>query len=354
MAALLSRQPLPRGRRVAVLTNAGGLGILCADACEAAGLELPRAVGGDASRRCARAARRGERSPTRSTCSAPRPRADYGRALPLLLDDPRVDSVIVLFVPPVSAGAAEVADAIELARAGAAKPVLAVAARRRAGAQGALLVRGLPVPGVGSARARPSGRARRLAATAGRDGPGARRDRPGRRRTVVAAALSGDDDVWLDPAETKRLLEALRAAARSRSETPRDADAGGRRGARARLPGRRQERASRARTRPRAGASHSTCATRPTWQRAVATIGGPVIVQPMLRDGTELLAGLVQDPVFGPLVAFGPGGVLAELIGDANFRLAPLTDIDAEELVNEGKAGRLVPGSEGRRRMRRR
>src|SRR5205814_7549346 len=41
LAALLSTQPLPRGRRVAILTNAGGLGILCADACEASGLELP-------------------------------------------------------------------------------------------------------------------------------------------------------------------------------------------------------------------------------------------------------------------------------------------------------------------------
>ena len=45
-----------------------------------------------------------------------------------------------------------------------------------------------------------------------------------------------------------------------------------------------------------------------------------------------LLAGAVQGPVFGPLVAFGPGGVLAELIGQAQFRLAPLTDLDAEEL----------------------
>src|SRR5687768_5586504 len=64
----------------------------------------------------------------------------------------------------------------------------------------------------------------------------------------------------------------------------------------------------------------------------------------MLRVGTELLAGLVQDPVFGPLVAFGPGGTFAELIGDANLRLAPLTDVDAHELVTEGKAGRLVRG----------
>jgi acyl-CoA synthetase (NDP forming) len=51
--------------------------------------------------------------------------------------------------------------------------------------------------------------------------------------------------------------------------------------------------------------------------------------------------------VFGPLVAFGPGGVLAELIGDAQFRLAPLTDLDAGELVRSGKAGRLVAGFRG-------
>ncbi|HEY2937673.1 MAG TPA: acetate--CoA ligase family protein [Gaiellaceae bacterium] len=77
---------------------------------------------------------------------------------------------------------------------------------------------------------------------------------------------------------------------------------------------------------------------------AAERIGFPVLLQPFVRDGAELLAGLVQDPVLGPLVAFGPGGVLAELIGDASFRIAPLTDLDARELVNEGKAGRLVRG----------
>src|SRR5262249_50861134 len=75
--------------------------------------------------------------------------------------------------------------------------------------------------------------------------------------------------------------------------------------------------------------------------------GGPVIVQQFFQGGTELLAGVVQDPVFGPLVAFGPGGVFAELIGDATFRIAPLTDVDAEELVTGGKAGRLVAGFRG-------
>jgi acyl-CoA synthetase (NDP forming) len=80
---------------------------------------------------------------------------------------------------------------------------------------------------------------------------------------------------------------------------------------------------------------------------AVERIGAPVIVQRFVHSGTELLAGVVQDPVFGPLVAFGPGGVYAELIGDAAFRIAPLTDVDAEELVTSGKAGRLVAGFRG-------
>ena len=82
-------------------------------------------------------------------------------------------------------------------------------------------------------------------------------------------------------------------------------------------------------------------------REAATRIGLPVVVQPMLEGGAELLAGVVQDPVFGPLVAFGPGGVLAELIGDAAFRIAPLTDIDALELVTTGKAGRLVAGFRG-------
>ena len=58
---------------------------------------------------------------------------------------------------------------------------------------------------------------------------------------------------------------------------------------------------------------------------AVERIGTPVLVQPMIRGGAELLAGVLQDPTFGPLVAFGPGGVFAELIGEAQFRIAPLT-----------------------------
>src|SRR5690349_177760 len=76
-------------------------------------------------------------------------------------------------------------------------------------------------------------------------------------------------------------------------------------------------------------------------------IGSPLLVQPLVRGGVELLVGAVEDPVFGPLVAVGPGGTLAELIGAAAFRLAPLTDADAEELVGTGKVARLLGGFRG-------
>ena len=128
VASLLATQPLPAGRSVAVVTNAGGLGILCADACEAAGLELP-ALGDDT--RAALAARLpGEASlgnPVDLLGSATG--ATYEAALPLVLADRHVDAVIVLFVPPVVAGAEEVAAAIRRALDAiedVAKPVLAV------------------------------------------------------------------------------------------------------------------------------------------------------------------------------------------------------------------------------------
>ena len=80
---------------------------------------------------------------------------------------------------------------------------------------------------------------------------------------------------------------------------------------------------------------------------AAERIGAPFVVQPLVRGGVELLVGAVEDPLFGPLVALGPGGTLAELIGAAAFRLAPLTDEDADELVQGEKVARLLGGFRG-------
>lgn len=72
-----------------------------------------------------------------------------------------------------------------------------------------------------------------------------------------------------------------------------------------------------------------------------------VLVQPMLSGGVECLIGVVNDPTFGPLIAFGSGGVTAEAMGDVAFRLHPLTDVDAEELMAAVKVSILLRGYRG-------
>src|SRR6185436_11398605 len=141
VAALLSHQPVPRGGRVAILTNAGGPGILAADACEANGLELPSL--GDATRAELRSflpAAASVGNPVDMLASAP---ADhYQRALAAILRDDHVDSVIAIFIPPLVTEPSAVASAIaEAARAVEGKPVLGVFMRAE-GAPAALA----PIP----------------------------------------------------------------------------------------------------------------------------------------------------------------------------------------------------------------
>src|SRR4051794_8823895 len=100
VAALLSAQPVPRGRRVAILTNAGGLGILCADACDAAGLDLPPLA--QATRDELAAVLPAEASVDNPVDMLGSANDDsYRRALPIVLRDPGIDAVITLFVPVV-------------------------------------------------------------------------------------------------------------------------------------------------------------------------------------------------------------------------------------------------------------
>jgi len=72
-----------------------------------------------------------------------------------------------------------------------------------------------------------------------------------------------------------------------------------------------------------------------------------VLVQPMLAGGVETLIGVVQEPVFGPLVVFGLGGVATDVLGDHAARLAPLTDVDAEETIRGVRAAPLLFGHRG-------
>ena len=357
VAALLSSQPEPKGSRVAVLTNAGGLGILCADACEAAGLTLP-----DLSDET-RASLSELLSPEASVANpvdmlGGATAATYSSALPLLLEDAQVDAAIVLFVPTVTATADEVANAVDevAARSTSEKPVLAVVlsadgippSLRRDGAT----VAAFHYPeSAARALGRLAQRAEWLRQPHGTVPALEGIDRDAAERVIDRALIDGDD-VWLTPADTRELLLAYglplvdERIASGPDEAVAAAEALGYPVVvKTALPGAHKT---------ELGGIALDLSDAEAVRAAVERIGGPVIVQPMIPSGAELLAGVVQDPVFGPLVAFGPGGVFAELIGEAAFRIAPLTDRDADELVYGGKAGRLVRGFRGAPACRRR
>ncbi|MBV8598765.1 MAG: GNAT family N-acetyltransferase, partial [Actinobacteria bacterium] len=123
-AAVLSTQPLPQGRRVGVLTNAGGLGILCADACEAAGLELPALA--DETRAALAAVAPAEASLANPVDLLGSATADvYEAAIGPMLADANIDALVVLFVPPIVATTGDVAAAVARAARDAKKPVVA-------------------------------------------------------------------------------------------------------------------------------------------------------------------------------------------------------------------------------------
>jgi acetyl coenzyme A synthetase (ADP forming)-like protein len=346
-AALLSSQTLPRGRRVGIVTNAGGLGILCADACAASGLELPELS--EEKRASIQPLLPEDASlanPVDLLGSATA--ATFEAVIPELLADKRLDSLIVLFVPPVVAGAEEVAGAIidAVSNAGTEKPVLAVLISGR-GTPAALRQEESPVASF----AYPESAARTLGLAADRAEwlrrpAGTVPFRPevdfAEARRIVDTALANEPETWLRADATRHLLEAYGVPVvpeRVTKTVDEAVAAAGELG----LPVVLKTAEAGAHKTERGGIALDL-RDEDQVRAAAEQIGTPVLVQPMVSGGAELLAGIVQDPVFGPLVAFGPGGVFAELIGSASFRIAPLTDVDAEELVRDGKAGRLVAG----------
>lgn len=343
-AALLANQPLPKGRHVGVVTNAGGLGILCADACDTAGLVLPELT--EETRAALAAVLPAEASvanPVDLLGSATA--ATYRAALEPLLADPRVDAAIVMFVPPVVANAEEVAAAIraEVERLQPEKPVLVVMVSEHGTP---LALRGPDAPVAVFSYPESAAFALGLAAQRAewlREPAGTAPQVDVDRDSVQAIVDSADG--WLDPADARRLLEAygipVVSERTAHSVDEAVAAAGG-----IGFPVVVKTAAAGAH-KTESGGIALNLADEAEVRAAVERIGAPVIVQRYVRGGAELLAGVVQDPVFGPLVAFGPGGVMAELIGDAGFRIAPLTDVDARQLVTGGKAGRLVAGFRG-------
>ncbi|MFL5916221.1 MAG: GNAT family N-acetyltransferase [Gaiellaceae bacterium] len=343
VATLLSAQPVPRGRRVALVTNAGGLGILAADACEAAGLELPQPS--EATRTAL-----AEVMPAEGSAANPidllggATAESFTAALPPVLADPAFDAAIVLFVPTVGSDEHEVGGAISRAAASVTdKPVLCVFVSAKGAPPTLRSASSVPAFAYPEAAARALGRAAERGEWLRRPTGAAPEPDLDRDEAQVVVQEAGED--WLDAEQTRRMLEAYgvplvpeRVVATPEAAVEAARDLG--------FPVVLKTAAAGAHKTEQGGIALDL-ADEAAVLEAAERIGPPLLVQPFVRGGAELLAGVVQDPVFGPLVAFGPGGVLAELIGEAQFRLAPLTDLDAEELVHGGKAGRLVAGFRG-------
>jgi acetyl coenzyme A synthetase (ADP forming)-like protein len=362
VVTLLATQPVPSGPRVAVVTNAGGPGILVADACEAQGLSLPELSPESVARlREYLPAAAGLKNPIDMIASASP--EEYRRTIEIVGNDPGVDSLVVLYVPPLAIRPEDIAQAIA-AGAGAVprdKPVLTVFLSSRGapellrqGPRGALPSFSFPENAARALAAaekyarwlrRPSGAARTLDAFA-----------TGAVRAVIARALDGAEGPrWLDPLDVATVLRAagIRLAATEQALPEQAVSAAEKLGyplvAKAVAPGLVHK--------SDVGGVVLGLRSAADVERAVATLRDKlhaagheleaVLLQREVEGGVEAIVGVMSDPLFGPLVVCGLGGVLVELLRDASFRLPPVTDVDAAEMIDRLRLAPLLAGYRG-------
>ncbi|MFH8680737.1 GNAT family N-acetyltransferase [Streptomyces lydicus] len=364
-AALLHSQPLPAGGRVAVVSNAGGAGVLAADACADAGLtvpELPQDLVAELGALLPAAA--GAANPVDTTPAVRVPA--LSDCVDRIARSGAVDAVLVALVPTAltsAVGADLVAALTTPAPDGPVRPpVVAVLLDQMDRVRLLAAGEGRTVPSYGEPQSAARAlchaveRARWLARPPGGIVEPAGVDAPGARAVAEAFLARVPAGGWLDARETDRLFacygiprarqayagteqEAVDAAARLASHDggvvlkaagPALVHKSERGGVLLDLHGEQQIRAAHRELTARLGTAMSE-----------------VLVQPMAAHGTELLAGVVQDEVFGALVLFGLGGTASDVLADHAARLAPLTDTDIHELLTAPRCTPLLFGYRG-------
>jgi acetate---CoA ligase (ADP-forming) len=360
VAELLANQPAPGGDRVAIITNAGGLGILCADTCEANGLMVaPLSETTKAQLRGFLPSEASVENPVDMIASASD--ADYEGAIRIVAGDPDVDAVIVIYIPPQVEKAAAIVRAIGRAvrDVGGNTPV-ATTLMGGSAVESELRADGTRIPSfsfpeqaaIAVARAAAYGRWRTRP-----EGTAPRFDDVGRDEAyaVIAGAL-GRGGGWLTAEELEELLGCwgLRVARSARAATPEEAAAvatslGGPIALKALGPNIVHKTDAGAVRLGLAGPDDVISAAKQMARRidqAGLTLEG-FLVQEMVTGGVEMLVGLAQDPLFGPVVACSAGGTAAELLRDVSVRIAPITDLDASEMVRSLKTFPLLDGYRG-------
>lgn len=366
VATLLSNQPLPRGKRLVILTNGGGPGIIAADASEQRGLVLPELLPETRSRLDA-IIQRDIRLSNPLDLTGSVTAEEFEGALKILAEAPEADAVLALFVPAVVVDAKILEDAIRRATPHfrrQKKPLLACFMGQR-GFKAKLGTAGNFVPGYPF----PENAVAALAKTIEYQAlvkkprgtiPKIRGLKGVRARQLIEAALncSPQRPLWLSPQGISELLECygIRAVETAVAKTATEAtalalkmgfpvvvklnsttithktDVGG-----VILDLKSEEEVISA---------FNTIRSRLSALGRESEMEG-VTVQRLVSSGIEVIAGVTQDLTFGPLIMFGLGGIHAELWQDVAVRLHPLTELDARELVSSIKMAKLFEGFRG-------
>jgi acyl-CoA synthetase (NDP forming)/RimJ/RimL family protein N-acetyltransferase len=372
-AAMIASQPLPAGNRVAVVSNAGGAGVLAADACGDNGLQVAT-LSSATQRKLTKLLPTGSAFAGTVDTTAAVSLDAFRSCLEEVAADDGVDAVLAVTVPtaicdlgrvintvdvtkPLAVALLEQAETVRLLRRdgvvplnGDGPPATAAAGRDGPGA--------VPAYAYPEDAARALGHAARYQAWRSRPRgslPDFRGVRLAEARALIKRFLAGcPAGGWLPPAQAADLLSCYQIPVVT-SRLAGSADDAVRAAAELGGPVVLKAQAEGVVHKTDAGAVkldlHGEREVRAGYQELAAAFGPAlhgVLVQPMLADGVEVLVGVVQEPVFGPLVVFGLGGVATEVLGDHAARLNPLTDKDAGELVRSVRAAPLLFGHRGR------
>ena len=364
LAKMLAHQPLLQGQRVVILTNSGGPGILCADACSAAGLDVPQISSELQEKlRAFLPAEASVKNPIDMVASAST--ENYRKALEILLTAQEADVVVVIYIPVGPDRSEAVARAV-LAGSKAAldqgirKPVLMNFLAGNAETHIQDERQTIPVYAYPEDVARVLGKIDRYTRWLAR--------KPGRAfhdphfqveqaRRIVETAKRERGGGWLSALETRELLKAFGiqmppgALAKSPDEAAAIAEEIG-------YPVAAKLSSLKIIHKTEMGGVALNIQSEQELREAFRRIQDKataiacdsmegILVQPMVQAGVEVMAGLSWDPSFGPLIAFGLGGIFVEILQDVQFRLTPLTDREAREMIEGIRGFPLLQGYRG-------
>jgi acetyl coenzyme A synthetase (ADP forming)-like protein len=363
VAAIFSNQPLPRGKRLAIVTNGGGAGVVAADASEQHGLILPEFTP-QTTARLKEVIKRDIRINNPLDMTGSVSAEEFENALRVIAEAEEIDTALAIFVPAlvvkIEMAQEVIRKVIPAFRRN--KKLLLASFMGKAGrnvrlGEGENYVPCYAFPeNAVSALARAVERSEFLQKPRGTL-PRLTGIRAARAREIIDTAMgrSVQRPLWLSPAEIADLLACygLRYAETKSASTAEEA------AARAKQIGFpvvvKLDSATITHKTDVGGvvldvrsekevidAFNSIKAKLAATGREKEMAG--VTVQRMVKSGIEVIAGVTQDPSFGPLIMFGFGGVYTELLKDVAVRLAPLTNLDAKELIYSIRMAKLFQG----------